>query len=145
MSVNGKTCWSKTGLVGTSGTNQCGRVWAAFKDERFEVRDCYVTLEANAPLTVRVWTSLDSHSRDESFAINNVVIQLIEKGISRVFCVRETTRRCPCWFGKSYCLHSCTRAIAISTRVARSYHSHDANRRQDHDQADHGRFGCGVS
>ena len=91
MSVNGKLCWSKTGLVGTSGTQKCG---GGFKEERFQVRDCYATLEANTPLTVRVWTSLDGDARDESFAINDVVIQLLGKGISGVICVRGTIRRC---------------------------------------------------
>ena len=77
VSVNGKTCWSKTGLVGTSGTQVCG---GFFKEERFRVKDCYVTLGANAPLTVRVWTSLDSDAFDESFAIDNVVIKRLAHG-----------------------------------------------------------------
>ena len=76
MSLNGKTCWSKTGLVGTSGIQECGGV---FKEERFEVKHCVATLEANMPLTVRVWTSLDGDARDESFAIDNVVTQLLQK------------------------------------------------------------------
>ena len=81
MSVNGKKCWSKTGLIGTSGTQECG---GFFKEERFRVTGCYVTLEAEMPMTVRVWTSLDAGALDESFAINNVVIQALGKGHSGV-------------------------------------------------------------
>jgi hypothetical protein len=77
--VNGKTCWSKTGLIGTSGIQECG---GFFKEERLRVTGCYATLEANMLMTVRVWTSLDSDARDESFAIDNVVIQLLGKGNS---------------------------------------------------------------
>ena len=86
MSVNGKKCWNRPGLIGTSGTQECG---GFFKEERFRVTDCYEWLEANMPMTVRVWTSLDSDARDESFAIDNVVIQLIGKGNSGALCVRE--------------------------------------------------------
>ena len=76
VSLNGETCWSKNNVVGTSGIQECGGV---FKEERFEVKHCVATLEANMPLTVRVWTSLDGDARDESFAIDNVVIQLLQK------------------------------------------------------------------
>ena len=86
MSLNGETCWSKTGLVGTSGIQECGGV---FKEERFEVRGCYATLEVNMTLTVRVWTSLDGDARDESFAIDNVVIQLLQKRKPGGIFVRE--------------------------------------------------------
>ena len=86
MSVNGKKCWSKTGLSGTSGIQECG---GFFKEERFQVSGRYVTLEENVPMTVRVWTNLDSDALDESFAIDNVVIQLLGKGNSGVIYVRE--------------------------------------------------------
>ena len=76
VSVNGKTCWSKTGLIGTSGIQECG---GFFKEEHFPV-SCFATLEANVPLTVRVWTSLDEDALDESFAISNVVIQRLAEG-----------------------------------------------------------------
>ena len=77
MSVNGNTCWSKTGLVGISGIQECGGL---FKEERFPEIGCFVTLEEGMPLTVSVWTSLDKNPRDESFAIDNVVIQLLAEG-----------------------------------------------------------------
>ena len=85
VSVNGKTCWIKTGLIGTSGIQECG---GFFKEERLRVTGCYATLEENMPMTVRVWTSLDSGALDESFAIDNVVMQPIGKGNSVVLCVR---------------------------------------------------------
>ena len=86
MSVNGKRCWTKTGLVGTSGTQQCGGV---FKEERFPVTGCFATLEEGMPLTVRVWTSLDGDAGDESFAIDNVVIRAIGKGSPGWICTRK--------------------------------------------------------
>ena len=73
-------------MVGTSGTQQCGGV---FKEERFPVVGCFVTLEANTPLTVSVQTSLDKNPRDESFAIDNVVIRATGKGSPAGICVRE--------------------------------------------------------
>ena len=86
VSLNGETCWSKNNVVGTSGIQECGGV---FKEERFEVKRCVATLEANMPLTVRVWTSLDGDARDESFAIDNVVIQATGNGKPGGICVRE--------------------------------------------------------
>ena len=80
MSVNGRTCWSKTKAVGTSGTQQCG---GFFKEERFRVTGCYVALsgsDANVPLEVRVWTNLDGDPGDESFAIDNVVVRQFQIG-----------------------------------------------------------------
>tara|TARA_B110000444_G_scaffold208044_1_gene202270 strand:- start:296 stop:583 length:288 start_codon:yes stop_codon:yes gene_type:complete len=78
VAVNGKTCWSKNNLVGTIGTQECG---GAFKEESFRVTGCYVAVEESAPLTVRVWTSLDADASDESFAIDTVVVQpLRDKG-----------------------------------------------------------------
>ena len=105
MSVNGKTCWSKTGLIGTSGIQECG---GFFKEERLRVTGCYATLEANMPMTVRVWTSLDADSRDESFAINDVVIQLLGKGISGVICVRRQYEML---------LSTCNFSVVVSTVV----------------------------
>lgn len=84
MSVNGKTCWSKTNIVGTSGTQECG---GFYKEERFPVTGCSVTLGVNEPLMVRVWTSLDSDAGDESFGIGNVVIQLLSEGYCGGNCV----------------------------------------------------------
>ena len=82
VSVNGKTCWSKT-MNALDGTQQCG---GFFKEEMFRVTGCYVTLPCvqeegvrvrfkKWPVTVRVWTDLDGDAADESFAIRNVVIK----------------------------------------------------------------------
>ena len=76
VSVNDVVCWIKTDILATRGTQQCG---GRFKEERFRVTGCYVTLpktlgDDNAPLTVRVWTNLDQEADDESFGIDNVVI-----------------------------------------------------------------------
>ena len=81
VSVNGNVCWIKNDLRGTDGTQLCGG-W--FKEERFRVTGCYITLsaalEATVPLTVRVWTNLDGDADDESFGIDNVVVAKIEDG-----------------------------------------------------------------
>ena len=76
VSVNGQTCWIKTDIRGTEGTQQCGGL---FKEERYRVTGCYVTLPESralgSGLTVRVWTNLDSGATDESFAIDNVAVE----------------------------------------------------------------------
>ena len=80
VSVNGKTCWSKTKAVGTSGTQECG---GFFKEETFRVTGCEVTLSGSTetiPLEVHVWTSLDGDPGDESFGIDNVRIKKIANG-----------------------------------------------------------------
>ena len=74
--MNGKTCWTRTDVLGTVGTQQCG---GFFKEERFRVTGCDVTV-LSWWLTVRVWTSLDGPADDESFGIGNVVITKIQEG-----------------------------------------------------------------
>ena len=84
MSVNGKTCWTKT-LSGHVGTHQCGQIadgenpW--FKEEAYQVTGCEVVLSGpgNRPLTVRVWTTLDDKNAIyESFGIGDVIVQRIQ-------------------------------------------------------------------
>ena len=87
VSVNGETCWSKTNVLGTDGTQECGGL--RYKEESFRVTGCYVVVEENAPLTVRVWTNLDGDASDESFAIDNVVVRNIVKGYAGWICVKE--------------------------------------------------------
>ena len=77
VSVNGNTCWSKTNLLGTSGTQECG---GGFKEEIFRVTDCYGVHKENAPLVVRVWTSLDADASEGSFAIDNLVVRNVGEG-----------------------------------------------------------------
>ena len=84
MSVNGKTCWTKT-LSGHVGTQQCGQIadekkpW--FKEEAYQVTGCEVVLSGpgNGPLTVRVWANLDECADFESFGIGDVVVQRIHE------------------------------------------------------------------
>ena len=75
MSVNGKTCWSRKGLRYSAGKSQCGH-FGTLQEERFPV-SCVAKLSGSGlrPLTVRVWTTLDQGTSDESFGIDNVVIQ----------------------------------------------------------------------
>ena len=80
VSVNGKMCWIKSNIIGTEGTRLCG---GFFKEEVFRVTDCLVTLpagsEATVPLTVYVWTNLDGDAADESFGIDNVIVEKVEE------------------------------------------------------------------
>ena len=80
MSVNDKTCWTKTGINALNGEQLCGGI---FKEETFRVTGCFVTLPASeekVPMTVRVWTTLDGDADDESFGIDNVVVRAIQTG-----------------------------------------------------------------
>ena len=86
VSVNGKTCWSKTNLIGTSGTQECG---GGFKEESFRVTGCYGILKREMPLTVRVWTSLDADASDESFAIDIVVVRPLQEVVVQGYWLSE--------------------------------------------------------
>ena len=90
MSMNGKRCAIKQNLNGDNGAQLCG---SSGKEQVFRVRGCSVTLPAvreNMPLTVRIWTSLDGESHDESFGVDNVIIsKLEEKGYSENIHHRE--------------------------------------------------------
>ena len=79
VSVNGDTCWTKTDILATRGTQQCG---GFFKEERFRVTGCYVDLAPSQTLTVRVWTDLDGNANDESFGIDNVVISEAKRPVN---------------------------------------------------------------
>ena len=89
VSVNGKMCWIKSNIIGTEGTRLCG---GFFKEEVFRVTDCLVTLpagwkqrllpagsEETVPLKVYVWTNLDGDAADESFGIDNVIVEKVEE------------------------------------------------------------------
>ena len=80
--MNDKKCAIKQNLLGTNGKQLCGG-W--YKEEVFRVKGCRITLSAapgvDVPLTVRIWTDLDSAADDESFAIDNVgIAQITEEG-----------------------------------------------------------------
>ena len=82
MSVNGKTCWTRTNMLYKRGTRQCG---GGHFDEAFRVAGCEAKLSGSGqmPMTVRVWTNLNSSPDDESFGIDNVVIEKIKTALSQ--------------------------------------------------------------
>ena len=84
VSLNDDICWTKTRILATNGKPECG---GYFKEERFPVTGCYITLppspEAPVSLKVKVWTNLDGEANDESFAIDNVKITKEEAPINK--------------------------------------------------------------
>ena len=72
VSVNGKQCWTKS-FSAVAGTQMCGSGNGNWNEERVKVRCQASTADGN--LAVRVWTSLNSAANDESFGIDNVVVQ----------------------------------------------------------------------
>ena len=83
MSLNGKRCWEKPGILASQGTEQCGELgrFGPWHEDVFPVTGCSITLSGSGykPLTVRVWTNLDARdAKDESFGINNVVIHNVQ-------------------------------------------------------------------
>ena len=79
VSLNSAICWT-TSVTSLKGTQQCGgqSKFGSWNEYAVPVTGCSVTLSGsgNVPLTVRVWTNLDGwDSKEESFGINNVVIQ----------------------------------------------------------------------
>ena len=80
--MNDKACAIKQNLIGTNGEQLCGG-W--YKEEVYRVKGCRTKLSAapgvDVPLTVRIWTDLDSTADDESFGIDNVVVaRVTEEG-----------------------------------------------------------------
>ena len=76
VSLNGNICWA-TSITASQGTQQCGGQ-SPWHDEAVPVTGCSISLSGpgDKPVTVRVWTTLDSrHPSKESFGIRNVVIQ----------------------------------------------------------------------
>ena len=82
VSLNGMICWA-TSMTGSQGTQQCGgqRPW---NEDAVPVTGCSVTLSGsgNVPLTVRVWTNLESKdaTKEKSFGITNFAIQNVAPG-----------------------------------------------------------------
>ena len=76
VSLNGMMCWA-TSLSASQGSQQCGGQ-SPWHEKAVPVTGCSITLSGpgDKPLTVRVWTNLDSRDASkESFGIRNVVIQ----------------------------------------------------------------------
>ena len=65
-------------MTGSQGTQQCGGQ-KQLNEDAVPVTGCSVTLSGsgNVPLTVRVWTNIESKdaTEEKSFGIDNVVIQ----------------------------------------------------------------------
>ena len=80
MRVNGKECWKQT-LNHASGSKICG--YPKYSDESIKV-SCKADA-VDGELRVRVHADLNSDTRDESFAIDNVVIEEISAGARALF------------------------------------------------------------
>ena len=76
VSLNGQTCWKKTGITAEEGTQVCGQNRPK-NEQSYPVFGCSVKLRGfgDKPLKIRVWTDLDEPVLDESFGIDNVVIR----------------------------------------------------------------------
>ena len=82
VTVNDKVCWTRA-FARHHGSRQCGskrRDW----DEKSSTVQCQGE-SISGKLTVRVYTDLNSHANDESFAIDNVVVTQISTGTVRLF------------------------------------------------------------
>ena len=92
MSLNGMICWA-TSMTASQGTQECGGQNQANEDA-VPVTGCSVTLfgSGNVPLTVRVWTNLDSDAKDESFGIDNVIVQKLGPKTTSGGCVERGAR-----------------------------------------------------
>ena len=106
VSVDGEPCWTRKGMTAEQGTSQCGRhtndhpgaerKFSAAKrlpvartinrdwdDDSVPVVGCIKRLKGGGDqqVKVRVWTNLDQGPEDESFGIDNVLVQEICDGI----------------------------------------------------------------
>ena len=79
VSLNDQTCWRKTGITTEEGTQQCGH-FQPKNEKNYPVFGCSVKLRGSGdkPLKIRVWTDLDEPLPDESFGIDNLVIERVE-------------------------------------------------------------------
>ena len=73
VSLNGKQCWTRK--FAGQGSQVCGSGNGNWNEERVTVK-CQGA-SVNGKMAVRVWTSLNSAANDESFGIDNVVVQKI--------------------------------------------------------------------
>ena len=76
VSLNGQTCWKKTGITAGEGTQVCGQNQP--KNEKvYPVYGCSIKLPGSGTkdLKIRVWTDLDEPVLDESFGIDNLEIR----------------------------------------------------------------------
>ena len=84
MLLNDKVCWTRTNRD-QGKPNRCGQGRA---DERWPVTGCTVKLccQGEIPLKVTVKTNLNQPGEDESFGIDNVVVEKTE-GLGTSVCV----------------------------------------------------------
>ena len=95
VTVNGKQCWSQT-FSGANGSDQCGRT-SSSKEESIAVK-CEAE-SVGGKLTVRVYADLSSsNAKDESFAIDNVVITKTSTGATALcsFAFVHVVSSCEC-------------------------------------------------
>ena len=79
VSLNGMICWA-TSLTASQGSQQCGGQ-SPWHEKAVPVTGCSITLSGSGykPLTVRVYTNLDSgDAKEESFGIANVAIHNVQ-------------------------------------------------------------------
>ena len=89
VSVDGEPCWTRKGMTAEQGTPQCGRhtddnFKKDYDDDSVPVTGCVETFSGAGinQLTVRIWTNLDQNSNDESFGIDNALLQQVCPGVS---------------------------------------------------------------
>ena len=75
VSLNGRICWSMTGITTQEGTQQCGQGQPR-NEKLYPVTGCSRKLSGwgDQALEIRVWTNLDGNPGEESFGIDNVYI-----------------------------------------------------------------------
>ena len=76
VSLNGQTCWKKTGITAEEGKQICGQNQPK-NEKSYPVLRCSIKLPGSGTkdLKIRVWTDLDEPVLDESFGIDNLEIR----------------------------------------------------------------------
>ena len=77
VSVNGKECWKQTFWGSLGGSNQCGGDQGQTAANEASVAVVCEAEAVSGKLTVRTYSSVNQGPHDESFAIDNVVIDKI--------------------------------------------------------------------
>lgn len=79
----------REGFTAEQGTPQCGRhtddhFQKDYDDDSVPVTGCVETFSGAGTnrLTVHIWTNLNQHSDDESFGIDNALVQQVCPGVS---------------------------------------------------------------
>jgi len=72
--VNGEKCWTSGPLSGHDGSQQCGQGYNGWHEKKLPVVCSGIEVNAGKPLTIKVTSTLDQASQDESYGISNVKI-----------------------------------------------------------------------